>query len=131
MRRALGQFLLQVCKRLELRFGSFFTRAQLPLLLPAQKVAALVGATVALLYVLLAGFGVPAQRTLYMLMVVAAALWMNRIAGLRGYWRAWVATAIFAGLRYSEQAWLRSDQIFLDEGLRSVPRNTEVALLKH
>jgi competence protein ComEC len=40
---------------------SFFTRAQLPLLLPAQKVAALTGAGVALLYVLLAGFGVPAQ----------------------------------------------------------------------
>ncbi|MQA41681.1 DNA internalization-related competence protein ComEC/Rec2 [Rugamonas aquatica] len=61
---------------------SFFTRAQLPLLLPAQKVAALVGAAVALLYVLLAGFGVPAQRTLYMLMVVAAALWLNRIASV-------------------------------------------------
>lgn len=40
---------------------SFFTHAQLPLLMPAQKVAALVGAAVALLYVLLAGFGVPAQ----------------------------------------------------------------------
>jgi competence protein ComEC len=61
---------------------SFFTRAQLPLLLPAQKVAALVGAAVALFYVLLAGFGVPAQRTLYMLMVVAAALWLNRIASV-------------------------------------------------
>jgi competence protein ComEC len=59
---------------------SFFTRAQLPLLLPAQKVAALVGAVSALSYVLLAGFGVPAQRTLYMLLVVAAALWLNRLA---------------------------------------------------
>ncbi|MGJ9416242.1 DNA internalization-related competence protein ComEC/Rec2 [Massilia sp. CMS3.1] len=57
---------------------SFFTNAQLPLLLPAQKVAALGGALAALLYVLLAGFGVPAQRTLYMLAVVAAALWMGR-----------------------------------------------------
>jgi competence protein ComEC len=61
---------------------SFFTRAQLPLLLPAQKVAALVGAATALCYVLLAGFGVPAQRTLYMLMVVAAALWLNRITSV-------------------------------------------------
>jgi competence protein ComEC len=61
---------------------SFFTRAQLPLRLPAQKVAALVGAAVALLYVLLAGFGVPAQRTLYMLTVVAAALWLNRITSV-------------------------------------------------
>jgi competence protein ComEC len=61
---------------------SFFTRAQLPLRLPAQKVAALVGASMALLYVLLAGFGVPAQRTLYMLMVVAAALWLNRLTSI-------------------------------------------------
>jgi competence protein ComEC len=61
---------------------SFFTRAQLPLLLPAQKVAALVGAAMALLYVLLAGFGVPAQRTLYMLMVVAMALWLNRLTSI-------------------------------------------------
>lgn len=58
---------------------SFFTSAQLPLLLPAQKAAALAGALAALIYVALAGFGVPAQRTLYMLMVVAVALWSGRI----------------------------------------------------
>ena len=61
---------------------SFFTSARLPLRLPAQKAAALAGAAVALLYVLLAGFGVPAQRTLYMLSVVAAALWLGRIAAV-------------------------------------------------
>ncbi len=61
---------------------SFFTRAQLPLILPAQKVAALAGAGVALLYVLLAGFGIPAQRTLYMLVVVAAAVWFGRITSV-------------------------------------------------
>jgi competence protein ComEC len=61
---------------------SFYTRAQLPLLLPAQKVAALAGAAAALFYVLLAGFGVPAQRTLYMLIVVAVALWSNRLTSL-------------------------------------------------
>ena len=61
---------------------SFFTGAQLPLLLPAQKVAALGGALAALLYVLLAGFGVPAQRTLYMLAVVAAALWLGRLTSV-------------------------------------------------
>lgn len=59
---------------------SFFTQAQLPLLLPAQKVAALAGAAVAVLYVLLAGFGIPAQRTLYMIVVVAIALWCGRLA---------------------------------------------------
>jgi competence protein ComEC len=61
---------------------SFFTGAQLPLILPAQKVAALTAAIIALLYVLLAGFGVPAQRTLYMLWVVAAALWSGRIGSI-------------------------------------------------
>ncbi len=61
---------------------SFFTAANLPQLLPAQKAAALAGALAALLYVLLAGFGVPAQRTLYMLSVVAAALWSGRITGV-------------------------------------------------
>jgi len=61
---------------------SFFTGAQLPLLLPAQKVAALAGAVAALLYVLLAGFGVPAQRTLYMLAVVALALWTGRLTAV-------------------------------------------------
>ncbi len=61
---------------------SFFTDRQLPLFLPAQKVAALAGALAALLYVLLAGFGVPAQRTLYMLIVVALALCLGRITSI-------------------------------------------------
>jgi competence protein ComEC len=61
---------------------SFFTRAGLPLLLPAHKAAALTGVTIGFVYVLLAGFGVPAQRTLYMLTVVAAALWLGRIASV-------------------------------------------------
>jgi competence protein ComEC len=61
---------------------SFFTHRQLPLLLPAQKLAAIVGTVTAFAYVLLAGFGVPAQRTLYMLAVVAVALWTNRITSV-------------------------------------------------
>lgn len=61
---------------------SFFTRANLPLVLPAQKAAALGGVAMALAYVLLAGFGVPAQRTLYMLAVVGAALWFGRITNV-------------------------------------------------
>jgi competence protein ComEC len=61
---------------------SFFTGAQLPLLLPAQKMAAVAGALMALVYVALAGFGVPAQRTLYMLMVVALAMWLGRLTSV-------------------------------------------------
>jgi len=32
------------------------------------------------------------------------------------YWRAWVATAVLAGPRWSEQAWLKIDDVFLEEG---------------
>ena len=61
---------------------SFFTRANLPLLVPAQKIGAAAGLLAALVYVALAGFGIPAQRTLLMLAVVAAALWLGRIAAV-------------------------------------------------
>lgn len=50
----------------------------LMLRLPAQKAAVLGGFLAALGYCLLAGFAVPAQRTLYMLGVVAAALLTHR-----------------------------------------------------
>ena len=58
---------------------SFFTDGALPLYMPVQKVAALASAWMALIYVALAGFGIPSQRTMYMLMVVALALWTGRI----------------------------------------------------
>ena len=61
---------------------SFFTRANLPLLVPAQKIGAAAGLLAALVYVALAGFGIPAQRTLLMLAVVAAAFWLGRIAAV-------------------------------------------------
>lgn len=51
--------------------------ARLTLRLPAPKAAALAGVAGAFLYTLLAGFAVPAQRTLYMVCVVAAALWLG------------------------------------------------------
>ena len=50
----------------------------LTLRLPARKAAAIGGVLAAFGYVLLAGFAVPAQRTLYMLMVAAAGLWLAR-----------------------------------------------------
>jgi len=51
---------------------------RLTLFLPARKAAALVALLVAFGYALLSGFAVPAQRTVYMVAVVAAALWLNR-----------------------------------------------------
>lgn len=53
--------------------------ARLTLALPAVKAASVIGFAVALVYALLAGFAVPAQRTVFMLAVVAAALWSGRI----------------------------------------------------
>ena len=51
--------------------------ARLTLQLPARKAAALAGVLAAFSYTLLAGFAVPAQRTLYMLTVGAVALWVG------------------------------------------------------
>jgi competence protein ComEC len=53
---------------------------RLVLLLPATKAAAVAGLLAALCYALLAGFAVPAQRTVWMLAVVAVALWSGRMA---------------------------------------------------
>ncbi|TSA53765.1 MAG: DNA internalization-related competence protein ComEC/Rec2 [Nitrosomonadaceae bacterium] len=50
----------------------------LTLRLPARKAAAVAGLAAALGYALLAGFAVPAQRTVYMLAVVSIALWSGR-----------------------------------------------------
>lgn len=61
---------------------AFFWRGvpALALRLPARKAAALAAIAAALGYTLLAGFAVPAQRTFYMVTVVAAALWAGRMA---------------------------------------------------
>ncbi len=53
---------------------------RLALRLPARKAAALAAILAALGYALLAGWGVPAQRTFWMVAVVAIALWSGRIA---------------------------------------------------
>ncbi|MEW6134047.1 MAG: DNA internalization-related competence protein ComEC/Rec2 [Pseudomonadota bacterium] len=50
----------------------------LVLRLPARRAALLVGWLAALAYTLLAGFQIPAQRTLFMLTVLVAGLWLRR-----------------------------------------------------
>ena len=52
---------------------------RLVLALPARKAAILAGLGAAFAYALLAGYAVPAQRTVYMLAVVAVALWLGVI----------------------------------------------------
>ncbi len=61
-------------------YGLWRRSARLTLRLPARKAAVIAGVLAALAYTLLAGFEVPAQRTLYMLAVMAVALWMNRMS---------------------------------------------------
>lgn len=51
---------------------------QLNLKLPAQRAGIALGLLAALAYALLAGLGIPAQRTLYMLAGAAAAAWLDR-----------------------------------------------------
>lgn len=64
-------------------FGWLWRRSErLMLFLPAPKAAIAAGWLAALGYSLLAGFAVPTQRTLYMLSVVALALWSGRNLGV-------------------------------------------------
>ena len=56
--------------------------SNLMLALPARKASALAGFLAALAYCLIAGFAVPAQRTLYMVGVVALALWTGRASSV-------------------------------------------------
>lgn len=58
--------------------GGLWRRApRLTLALPAVKAAVVAAFVAALFYAALAGFAVPAQRTVYMLAVIAAALWLG------------------------------------------------------
>ncbi|HEY0589189.1 MAG TPA: DNA internalization-related competence protein ComEC/Rec2 [Pseudoduganella sp.] len=64
------------------RKSFFMPEWQLPLLMPAARLAVIAGFLAAWGYVALAGFGVPAQRTLYMLAVVAIAVWLDRVSAI-------------------------------------------------
>ncbi|HEY9397856.1 MAG TPA: DNA internalization-related competence protein ComEC/Rec2 [Burkholderiales bacterium] len=102
---------------------------RLMIALPARKAAALGGALAALAYCLLAGFAVPAQRTLYMLSVVALAIWLDRMQSSSrilclalfvvllldpwavmapGFWLSFgaVALMLYVGVLRSETHWL-------------------------
>ena len=67
----------------------------LTLWLPARKAAAVTGLAAALGYALLAGFAVPAQRTVYMLAVVSIALWSGRFTSATAV-LTWALLAVVA-----------------------------------
>src|SRR3982750_3122156 len=59
-------------------YGLWRRSHQLASRLPPRKAAAVAGVAAGLGYALLAGFAVPAQRTVYMLATIAIALWLGR-----------------------------------------------------
>jgi competence protein ComEC len=59
-------------------YGLWRRSQPLTLQVPARKAAAVAGVVSALGYALLAGFAVPAQRTVYMLAAIAISLWLGR-----------------------------------------------------
>ena len=100
--------------------------------LPARKAAAIAGVVTALSYALIAGFAVPTQRTFYMLMIFALALWSGRqlvisqvlaialfivvlldpwAVSAPGFWLSFGAVAVLAyalGARIGQWHWLRA-----------------------
>jgi competence protein ComEC len=104
---------------------------KLALALPARKAATLAGVLIALTYALIAGFSVPAQRTFFMLLVIALALWSGRNVSIArvlalallvvvvldpwavlapGFWLSFGAVAVIAyavGGRLQRPHWLR------------------------
>lgn len=100
--------------------------------LPARKAATLFGLAAALGYALLAGWAVPTQRTVYMLVALAAALWWGRAASMSlalcwalfvvvlfdpwaviapGFWLSFgaVALLVYAGSgRLAQPGWFRA-----------------------
>ena len=76
-----------------LTYGLWRRSYRLTLRLPARKAAIAAGLMGALGYALLAGFAIPAQRTVYMLMAIAVALWRGRITSATAV-LAWALLAV-------------------------------------
>ena len=59
-------------------YGAWRCHSGLVLRLPARRAAVIAGLIAAFCYAVLSGFAIPAQRTLYMLIVVAIAVWNGK-----------------------------------------------------
>ncbi|QKM61567.1 DNA internalization-related competence protein ComEC/Rec2 [Polynucleobacter arcticus] len=112
-------------------------RNTLPLLIPVGKVAAAVGFLTAFIYAWLAGFQIPAQRTMYMVGVVAFALWSGRNPRSFDIW--WWALAFVLLVDpmapYTPGFWLSFGAVAAilfamqdSEGLLGVPTGKELEL---
>jgi competence protein ComEC len=67
-------------------------RGSLPLVMPVPRVTAAAGFITAFFYAWIAGFQIPAQRTMYMVGVVAIAVWSGRLPRAFDIW--WWALAV-------------------------------------
>lgn len=77
---SISGFHITMLSGLAFGFVSFFWRRVpgLMMRLPTRKAAVIAGVITGLAYALIAGFSVPSQRTFYMLLVFAVALWSGR-----------------------------------------------------
>ena len=112
-------------------------RRSLPLIIPVVKVAALAGFLTAFLYAWLAGFQIPAQRTMYMVGIVAFALWSGRNPRSFDIW--WWALAFVLFLDpmapYTPGFWLSFGAVAAilfamkdSDGLLGIPTGKELEL---
>jgi len=117
--------------------GWLWRRQSLPLLIPVGKVAAAAGFLTAFLYAWLAGFQIPAQRTMYMVGVVAFALWSGRNPRSFDIW--WWALAFVLLIDpmapYTPGFWLSFGAVAAilfamkdSEGLLGIPTGQELEL---
>lgn len=112
-------------------------RGTLPLYMPVSKVAASAGFLTAFVYAWLAGFQIPAQRTMYMVGVVAFAMWSGRDPRSFDIW--WWALAITLLIDpmapYTPGFWLSFGAVAAilyamkdSEGLLGIPTGKELVL---
>ncbi|OZA73978.1 MAG: competence protein ComEC, partial [Polynucleobacter sp. 39-46-10] len=112
-------------------------RNNLPLLIPVGKFAAAVGFLTAFVYAWLAGFQIPAQRTMFMVGVVAFALWSGR--NPRSFdiwwWALFVVLLIDPMAPYTPGFWLSFGAVAAilfamqdSDGLLGLPTSRELEL---
>lgn len=111
-------------------FGAFLAqflwrRSNLSMVLPAQKIGVLFGLLTAFIYSLLAGFQIPAQRTMFMVAILALALWTGRLMKAFDVW--WWALLLVMFLNpwsiYTPGFWLSFAAVALI--LYSMPSNKQ------
>ena len=112
-------------------------RRSLPLYVPVSKVAATAGFLTAFVYAWLAGFQIPAQRTMYMVGVVAFAMWSGRDPRSFDiwWWALGITLVVDPMAPYTPGFWLSFGAVAAilyamkdSEGLIGIPTGKELVL---